>query len=75
MRFDHALIACADLLSDRLRFNASFELFFQEICVENPDRPGMGWRKGKRGDLPPLRSRIVKFTLDPLCRLYGTIRD
>ncbi len=55
----------ADLLSDRLRFNTFIRVFFQDITVEI-DRPGMGWRKGKKkGDLPPSNPRIVKFTLDP----------
>lgn len=55
----------ADLLSDRLRFNTFIRVFFKEITVQ-VDRPGFGWRKGKKkGDLPPSNPRIVKFTLDP----------
>lgn len=54
-----------DLLSNRLRFNTFIRIFFQEITVEI-DRPGIGWRKGKKkGELPPSNPRITKFTLDP----------
>ena len=49
----------------RLRFNTFIRLFFAEIVVE-VDRPGMGWRKGKKkGELPECNARINKFTLDP----------
>ena len=62
--FDHDLEKVIhDLMQNRLRFNTFVRLFFSMLVVEL-DRPGMGWRKGKKkGELPECNPRIVKFAL------------
>lgn len=60
--FDHDIErVLTDLMQNRLRFNTFVRLFFTKIVIEL-DRPGLGWRKGKKkGDLPECNSHIVKF--------------
>lgn len=54
-----------NLMRNRLRFNTFIRLFFSVMVVE-VDRPGMGWRKGKKkGELPECNARIKKFALEP----------
>jgi hypothetical protein len=54
-----------DLMQNRLRFNTFLRLFFSRLVVE-VDRPGIGWRKGKKkGELPDCNARIKKFALAP----------
>lgn len=62
--FDHNLEEVInDLMQNRLRFNTFVRLFFSNIVI-HVDRPGMGWRKGKkRGELPVCNSHIIKFAL------------
>jgi hypothetical protein len=56
--------ALGEFVTDRFRFNMFVRLFFSGLTVE-VDRPGFGWRKGKKkGELPPSHPRIVAFTLD-----------
>lgn len=64
--FDHNLEeVMTDLMQNRLRFNTFLRLFFSELVVEI-DRPGVGWRKGKKkGQLPECNARIKKFALEP----------
>lgn len=69
--FDHDLEAViADLMQNRLRFNMFVRLFFSVLVVEL-DRPGVGWRKGKKkGELPECNPRIVKFALQEKFALF-----
>ncbi len=63
--FDQNLGAVlAELMPNRLRFNSFIRIFFSSLVVE-VDRPGPGWRKGKKkGEFPDANGRIVKFTLE-----------
>ncbi len=59
-----------DLIQNRLRFNTFVRLFFSTLTVET-DRPGEGWRKGKKkGELPICNARIMKFALNPRFQEY-----
>jgi hypothetical protein len=64
--FDHDLgLVLTDLTQNRLRFNSFVRIFFSALVVE-VDRPGMGWRRGKKkGELPICNARIQKFALEP----------
>ena len=64
--FDHDLESVlTNLIQNRLRFNTFVRIFFSKLIVE-VDRPGMGWRKGKKkGELPVCNARIKKFALTP----------
>lgn len=54
----------SDLMQNRLRFNTFIRLFFSTIVI-GIDRPGLGWRKGKKkGELPECNSCIQKFALE-----------
>jgi hypothetical protein len=54
-----------DLMNNRLGFNTFLRLFFSKLQVE-VDRPGMGWRKGKRkGELPECNAHIKKYAFEP----------
>src|SRR5581483_9151999 len=69
--FDHNLDeVITDLMQNRLRFNMFVRLFFSTLVVEL-DRPGLGWRKGKKkGELPECHPRIVKFALQEKFALF-----
>lgn len=69
--FDHNLDeVIRDLMQNRLRFNTFVRLFFAKLVVEL-DRPGLGWRKGKKkGELPECNPRIVKFALQEKFALF-----
>ena len=59
-----------DLMQNRLRFNTFVRLFFSKIVVEL-DRPGLGWRKGKKkGELPECNAHIAKFAFQEQFALF-----
>ncbi len=64
--FDHNLHSVlTDLMQNRLRFNTFVRICFSALMAE-VDRPGPGWRKGKkRGELPDCHARIKKYALQP----------
>lgn len=52
-------------MRNRLRFNMMVRLFFAGLVLET-DRPGLGWREGKKkGELPECNTRIAKFAFAP----------
>ncbi len=63
--FDHDLEdVLTDLTQNPLRFNMFVRIFFSELVIE-VDRPGMGWRRGKKkGEQPQSNPRITKFALE-----------
>lgn len=69
--FDHDFeTVLTDMMQNRLRFNTFVRLFFSKIVIEL-DRPGVGWRKGKKkGELPECNARIVKFAFQDKFALF-----
>jgi site-specific DNA recombinase len=53
------------LMEDRLRFNTFMRIFFSALVIEI-DRPGLGWKKGrKKGEPIVYNPRLTKFALEP----------
>jgi len=60
----------SDLMNNRLRFNTFVRLFFARLVIQT-ERPGVGWRKGKKkGELPECNSHIAKFALQEKFALF-----